>query len=257
MELNIVKFGGSVITDGTSANGLDRKTVRRLAEELPGRGRGCILIHGTGRVGKPPAIRYGYLESGHLPAERTPIALQIRADLRRLNQMFVETMLSASVAAIPLDAAAVFNARMDGFRDPPGPRRIGALLDRGLTPVFYGDMVPAAGGGFRVFSSDVIALILCRALRPEKMLFLSDVPGVYPDGGGEPLAELGSREARRLARAASDARDVSGGMSRKGACALEIARHCGACFIGSGLEPHSAMGFLSGQPVPGTRILRP
>lgn len=257
MGLQIIKFGGSVITDQDADFLFNRETVRRLARELPDRGRGCILIHGTGHVGKPPAARFGYLESGHIPPSSHLVALEIKMALRRLNQMFVETMLASSIAAIPFDTASFFNEEMNSIRDEQRLSWLRMIVDQGLTPVFYGDLVPLASGGFQVFSSDVIALILSRTLRPERMLFLSDVPGVYgaADQKGETIIkELSSGRSCRVNKVASDAQDVSGGMAKKIECAIEISRHCGDCFIGSGLEPGIAEGFLRGDKVPGTRV---
>lgn len=257
MDLKIIKFGGSVITDRNSKELFNSQAVLHLGSELPDNGRNCILIHGTGQVGKPPASKYGYLETGHLPSEKNHIALKIKTQLRRLNQLFVDTMMASSILAYPLDTASFFNDRMGAVKSPQNLTWLKQLLNEGLTPVFYGDLVPFSGGGFKVFSSDVIALILCRALQPDRMLFLSNVPGVYRSGDcdqNDCYKELSEKHLSRFEVMDSDKKDVSGGMSRKVECAIEIARYCGSCFIGSGIVPSTAMGFLEGKQVPGTLI---
>jgi len=181
MRIKVVKFGGSVITSKESDHNFNKEIVRRLASELPDNGQQCILVHGTGLVGKPPAEEFGYLESGFIPEVSNLLSLEIKIALRRLNLMFIDVLVKSSVKAIPIDTGAFFNESMDGVRDEQRLAWLGMLLEHGLTPVFYGDLVPVSNGGFKVFSSDVISLILSKALQLDKMLFLSDVDGVYRD----------------------------------------------------------------------------
>jgi len=71
---------------------------------------------------------------------------------------------------------------------------------------------------------------------------------------GSIFKQLSREDADLIPSSASDAGDVSGGMTKKIECALEIARFCNHCFIGSGLIPGVARKFLSGEKVRGTIV---
>jgi len=85
MEKHIIKFGGSIITNTSTESKFNKKNTLRLAKEIYPYYKGCILIHGTGHVGKPPAIKYGYVESGIVQKNQQLIALHIKNSLRELN----------------------------------------------------------------------------------------------------------------------------------------------------------------------------
>ena len=56
---HILKVGGSVLTGNGSKPSIDLKNTLRLCKELEPFYKTCLLVHGTGNYGKPPAIKYG------------------------------------------------------------------------------------------------------------------------------------------------------------------------------------------------------
>ncbi|HNS47441.1 MAG TPA: hypothetical protein PKH94_09395, partial [Bacteroidales bacterium] len=223
--------------------------------------RGCIIVHGTGHVGKPPAIRYGYVQSGTLPPEERLIALTIKDRLRLLNGHLVRTLQSASIPALGMDIMSYYDELADRRVQNGFIRTLGELIDRQQVPVFYGDMICRPDGSFKVVSSDFIALVLARILRPENVIFLTDVPGVYQEKGtGDDQKDkkiiplLTPANIDSMERTINDGADVSGGMRKKAEIALEISRYCARCFIGSGYQDHVLGDFLSMRPVMGTFV---
>jgi isopentenyl phosphate kinase len=261
MNSNIIKFGGSVITDKKCKGFFNEKNTYRLAKELYPHSRGCILIHGTGLVGKPPAIKHGYLEDGVIPKGKSLLALNIRSELRQLNQLVVKTLLSVSIPVIPFDTSHYFNESMNSLRHKDLQHSLTHTIENGFVPTFYGDLMPRSNGSFKVFSSDTIALILARTLKPDKVLFLSSVKGVYPHQSdrsknreGEVLAILNDDNLNSIYKSSSDEKDVSGGMMRKATCALEVSRYCKKCFIASGLDSGVLSKLLKGESSIGTLV---
>ena len=94
MKINIIKFGGSIISESNSGTHFNFKNTERLAQELSPFYKGSVLVHGTGHVGKPPAIKYGYVKNGIIAKEDKLLALEIKSSIRRLNQLVVDTLLS-------------------------------------------------------------------------------------------------------------------------------------------------------------------
>jgi isopentenyl phosphate kinase len=253
----LVKLGGAVVADDPSEAKANAPRVRALARVLRGaEARGLVLAHGTGRAGKPEATRHGFAHTGRVERERRAIALAIRTALRDLNRRIVALLIEEGLPALAADPEDHLDVA-----DPPRSPSVATLspwLDDGLVPVFYGDMVRAAGGAWRVLSSDEIMVKLATLLRPRRCVFLTDVDGVMGDdgGGGETLLrELSPANLGRVARRDSDARDVSAGMTGKVRSAVDAARFSGDCRILDGTKPERLAAYLRGEDVIGTRVV--
>ena len=92
------------------------------------------------------------------------------------------------------------------------PRLLTTLLDAGYLPVVSPLAADEEGRVFNV-NADAIASALAIELSAEKLILLSDVPGVLarPEDPGSLLSRLTAAEARKLARSSA----VSGGMVAK------------------------------------------
>ena len=261
MDYNLIKLGGSIITDPALRGCFNKKNTSRLARELLPFHHGCILIHGTGHIGKPPAIKYNYLESGIIDKKDRLVALRIKESIRQLNHCVVRELLLAEIPAHPMD---ILNFPCES-RDIEDYVSLKTMLEQmvmnGLVPVFYGDLLPLQDGNFKVISSDFITLILAKILQPDKVLFLTDVNGVYSntvDIDNQPVREilpfLSESDLKMMLATVNDQKDVSGGMGKKVETALEISHYCHRCFIGSGYNRHVMHDFLNNCSVPGTVV---
>jgi isopentenyl phosphate kinase len=256
---NIIKFGGSIVTSPSAPEFFWKENVRRLAEELAPHRHRSILLHGTGLVGKPHARKFNYLIERRMNPQQRLIALELRSNLRRLNNAVVSALVEAGIPAIPFDIIHCFDESMTNFRHTNIISELKNTIERGLTPVFYGDLMPAPDGSFRVFSSDAMCLILARALRPDNLIFLTDTDGVLasPDSESDRprlLEELTPDTLHLLHRQESDSTDVSGGMSAKVNVALECARYSRNCIIANGVKQGVLTELLRGNTSLGTRI---
>lgn len=263
MKINIIKFGGSIISDKQSETHFNLRNTERLAKEFYPFYKGSILIHGTGHIGKTLAIKYGYVRNGVISKENNLIALSIKSKIRQLNQDVVNTLISASIPAIPFDI-------LHFYTDTEGLINIQALgmtildlLKNGHVPVFYGDLLPGPDGSYKVFSSDLLTFLLAKTLNPENVIFLSNVNGVYLDKGEmrndayqEIIKELTPDKMASIRWSDNDATDVSGGMRKKAELALEISGFCNKCFIGSGYSENILGKILKGEAVVGTFVNR-
>lgn len=119
------------------------------------------------------------------------------------------------------------------------PRPLRALLDAGYTPVVSPVSRGAEGQPLNV-NADEAAIALARDLRADRLLLVSDVPGVLVDGSQ--MASLTGVEAERLGANGV----ISGGMRVKVTQALAAAAAGVEVRIGD-------EGLLTGAP--GTRIL--
>lgn len=260
MKYNLIKLGGSIITDPGQRGIFNKKNASRLAKELFPFHNGCILIHGTGHIGKPPAIKYNYFKTGIIAKKDHLIALRIKESIRKLNQRVVEELLHANIPAIPMD---IFNFSIEST-NAKGYISLKTILEQlilnGFVPVFYGDLLIKADGSFKVISSDFITLIISKILNPENVIFLTDVNGVYAknaelnQSGNVILPYISESHMNMIGTHENDLQDVSGGMRKKVEIALEISNYCHLCFIGSGYTKFLIHDFFKNYPVAGTVV---
>jgi len=253
VDLSIIKFGGSIITCEGEEGLFDAANTQRLGRELMGCQCQCLLVHGTGLVGKRPAREYDYVDDGIIPVDRAQVAIRVKRDLRDLSRRFVRELSKVGIPVVPLCITDYFSESQNGLHDRRLTRGLRSVLAGGGVPVFRGDLAPREDGSFQVLSSDTIVAILARALRPDSVFLLTDVPGVFakargdPASHGEVLSVLTPENLPQIRQLETDSRDVSGGMAAKAHFALQIARWARRCAIASGTTPGLLSQLLRGK----------
>jgi isopentenyl phosphate kinase len=89
------------------------------------------------------------------------------------------------------------------------PAPVRAALDGGFLPVSFGDVVPDEAWGSSILSADTIAVALVPALGAERVVFVSDVDGIFetPRGRrGPPVREITAETVAALRPAPGAAR---------------------------------------------------
>lgn len=168
----IVKLGGSAITDKSKPYTYIRGRVVKIASAL--RKHAAVYIHGAGSFGHPQVKAFGL----------TPIGISyIKAALRRLTAYVVEELIEAGVSAMPIEPSEVFWGRALAR-----PEVVLHAVRYGLSPVLHGDVVPYEDG-YVVVSGDEVAIELTKVVKPQAVVFLMDVDGVYTKPPGAPGAE--------------------------------------------------------------------
>ena len=212
MSLVVVKVGGAAL-DGAI----------RITAELADRHEVC-LVHGAGRQITAEMERLG------LPVEfvdgrrvTTPAALEVVA--ASLADVNAELCAAIGHRAAPFPHGVLVARRVPalglvGDPLPAAPRRVVEALAAGLMPV----VAPLARGPLNV-NGDEAAAALAVGLGAERLLFVSDVPGVLVEG--EVATALGADEAERLAGA------FAGGIVPKLLAAARAARLGVAAEIGA------------------------
>ncbi|HAI11498.1 MAG TPA: hypothetical protein DCM28_07320 [Phycisphaerales bacterium] len=248
MGLHLIKLGGSVITRPGCDNKFYAENMQRIARELLATHEPIILVHGTGHVGKPPAIEHGYADTGIIPASNTALSVSVRRDLQRLNEHVVQTLLDVGHKVLPLDTGRYFNADGSDLTQTGSARTLEQLTASGIIPIFHGDMVQLRDGAFKVVSSDAIMSVLARYLMPDAVYLLTDVDGVYSDlQNGQLIQKFTPVSLDQMQNYDTDDLDVSGGMRAKVQHALAMAAHCQRCVIASGLREGVITRLLTGQ----------
>lgn len=267
--LIFVKLGGSLITDKTKRYAVRRGILERLAGEISAAltetpDLQLVIGHGSGSFGHVAAHDAGYNPADGYPSPEAFAAVGAAAG--ELNTMVRRALVDAGVPAVSLPPSALAHAR-DTAIETFDITSFARLLDWGAVPLTFGDVALTPDGG-TIVSTEAVFAHLARRLRPDRILLLGEVEGVYAKnphdmlGGKQPklLREITplSWPAVRVGLAGARGTDVTGGMIDKVSRMLRLLDVLPALevVIASGLEHGLLHRALSGQSVTGTLIHR-
>ena len=268
--LLIIKLGGAAITDKRKLETPKLEQLQKVAAEIARcrerREWDVALVHGAGSFGHQWVKEYRLqerLREGQRGAEVAEGVSRTRGSLLRLNHLVISALHERGVPAVLLspfsdwrtDAGQVVSHNAEALLH---------TLKHGLVPLLHGDLVPDLSLGFAVLSGDRIvsqlAAALCHAYSCLRVVFLSDVDGVYASPPHYPAARLlteinvaihspsldhaRSAEDRDDGPKSDGSVDVTGGMAFKTKCAAAIARETGVPVSIGGIAKFTAEAVL-------------
>lgn len=243
--LTVIKLGGKPAGSPEGLQALVREIGQLAGDVVVVHGGGADITRWQERLALPVEWREGLRVT-------TPEAMQVTAMVLSgwINKRVVSAFVAAGHRAVGLSGedAGIFRAeRKDGGRlgevgsvTAVDPAAVIALLGAGFLPVVSPVSRGPAGEPLNV-NADESAIALAGALRADRLLLLSDVPGVM--SGGSVLRELGPTEVSDLVTSGV----ASGGMRVKVEMALEAARQ--------GVEVRIGDHTLLAHPTSGTRVV--
>lgn len=228
----ILKIGGSVITKKSEDKlEVDERNLNRIAKEIAGALKRkkfhLVVVHGAGPFGHVPAEKYG-LDAGYRSKSQLEGFSLTHQSMEKLNYIVVEALRRQGIPAVAYQPSAVGilkNKRLAYF--PTGV--IEGLLDLGMVPVCYGDVLLDLETGFSILSGDHLVPYLASKLNAKKVVIATDVDGIYdkdPKTGrnAKPVKEISRRNIKKILLSGSTSTDVTGGMKRKVEELLRLAR---------------------------------
>lgn len=202
MALTIIKLGGSIVTHKQSGHPVLRlDVVRRLARELAklrrsGKIDHCVLLHGAGSFGHPTVFRYR-LNGRRLSRQTIGMVGKTIRLVDSLTTQITEQLLDADIPVIPLHTTSLVTGR-DHRWNFHGKKIIQHILRSGAVPLLGGQLVLADDGRSVVLSADRLAVIIARLFRTTRIIFCTDVDGVYnhfpPRAGERAIARFDRRQ---------------------------------------------------------------
>lgn len=218
----VIKVGGNELDDSTFLAGLTR--VLALMRERP------VIVHGGGKELTALQKRLG-LEARFVDGLRVTdeegLAVAEMVLRGRANLRLVSALCSAGIPALGLSGVDAGLVTVERFVHPAGDlgyvgrpvavaaERLRAVLAAGFLPVLAPISLGADGHTYNV-NADQVAAAVATALDAERLIFLTNVPGVLLDGRRVPRLTTAEVEAR-IADGA-----ISGGMVPKVRAALEV-----------------------------------
>lgn len=235
----IVKLGGSVITDKSSLKKPNTDVIRRLCRELSIMDEG-IIVHGGGSFGHIKAVQYGFKNG----CETRKYFSEIHRDMILLNELVVSSLLDAEINAVSVPPHTFYPfGNLSAFE---------YYLDNDFIPVTYGDVYWKNGKGW-IISGDTLVFMLSEAFRPEMVVFVSNVDGIYSDIEKKTiLRRISADDVTRIK--ISEVGDATGGLKRKLEIMLKISSLGIRTLFINGLIENNLRNALSGKEFVGTEV---
>jgi len=180
--LFVIKLGGSVITyKGHPTGKLRVKRIKEIAREIKQaqeeKNFNLILINGVGSYGHPFAKKYGTIHGIKNEVQLKgfcEIKYIVNFLITKLNKIFFDVGLN--VFPCQISSLVIQNrGKIFSFNTKP----IKQLLQQGIIPMLSGDVVTDKSWGGSICSGDTSALYLVRELKARKVMFASDVDGIF------------------------------------------------------------------------------
>lgn len=253
--LLLIKLGGSVITDKKTPYVANVDTIRKIAIVLKSIDQPMIIAHGSGSFGHTSASVYG---GNHGYTSKIGIATVAR-DARAINSIVTSICIEEKLPAISLSPMSFLTSK-DGAHSETFFSPLYLLLQQGLIPVVYGDVIVDQTWNTTIFSGETvlshIALFLQKKNKYDlKILELCDVPGVL-DQSNNVIAQIteASWQSVKSQSIRHTTNDVTGGMQHKVEEALILARKNIPTHIIDGRDPQIVKEVLEKNSQHGTLI---
>lgn len=251
----LIKLGGSVITDKSEYRKFRKETVSRLCGEIKKSGIDAIIVHGAGSFGHIVAKKFR-IADGFENEKQIPAVAQICEDTRELNSLVVKELNKAGIPSVSVPTGSAFIMK-NGKLKMKDDSVLKNLVKLGIVPVMFGDVVTDAEKGFGICSGDQIMEKLCEKFDFEKVVFVSDVDGLYlSDPKKNKNAEFLETVNEKLLKNADGKQsvdDVTGGVKEKVKIMLRMCSPERECVLVNGNEKGRLLSLLRGEKVKCTK----
>lgn len=222
--LQILKLGGSVITDKGQRLAAKENVIKRLAGEIAVAKRkknfNLIVVNGAGSFGHIPVEEYGLKDGMDDDKKRLGFTL-VHKYVENLNRILWDCLTERGVVSIPVHPAS-FIVQDDWSIAKFETDVIEGLLANGITPLLYGDVVLDLSQGCSIISGDDIVPYLAKKIGSSRVLMGSNTDGIFdrdpklfPEA--KLISEINKRNLEQVLQGltGSTETDVTGGMREK------------------------------------------
>jgi isopentenyl phosphate kinase len=224
-KLTVIKLGGSLLTDKTKPYTHREEVLQSAAREIgecldEGLIESLVLLHGVGSYGHPIVLEHK-LHKGFLgPDQLLPLSWA-QESVGTLRHIIVKKFQNAKVPiCLMYPSSMIISEKMkmtNYFLDS-----LKGFAEVGMIPLLGGDILIDSVMGWSVGSADQLAVILCKELGAKRLIFASDVPGIFDadpklkeDASPIDTINLNDLETTIEKMGASGIEDASGAMKGK------------------------------------------
>lgn len=238
--MNVIKLGGSVVTDKDTYRKVNTNLLRRLCGVLSKNKESKILIHGAGSFGHLKALEFGLERPGKIRGREGAVS-RVISDVLRLDSIVVGELNEHGIRAVSIPPHAIYRGERPDFRI------VEILVGEGLVPVLFGDII-AGKGKYRIVSGDEIAFELARKFKPTSVVFATDVDGLFDrDPKKYKDAKFIPRIDSEKISIVDTANDATGSMAGKMERIKKMVRYTDRVVVLNGTKPERLDKFLRGE----------
>jgi len=267
-KITVLKLGGSLLTDKSTPYKVRDGILDAVASELKecidlGLIESLVLIHGVGSFGHPPVIKYK-LYSGFNDIKQLIHLSETQYIVNKFRLMIVESLNNVGIPVNLMYPSSMVIGRKGKISDFMF-KALKGYLSIGMIPLLGGDMIYDEEIGFSVCSGDPLAVLIARELGADRLIYASDVPGVFDKdpkkfSNASLIKEIGINEIEQIVRKMEEPNksDTTGRMKGKLKVlipAKDLIEKGLKVSILSMMIPNTLKGFLEGNEILATRVI--
>lgn len=223
----IIKLGGSVITDKSKKQTFKQTIMDNLSAEIKKANKKNIIVHGAGSFGHIFAEKYE-LNKGFFREDQIQGFSLTHEMVQSLNNLVLKSLCDFKIPAVSISPHSIIKLN-DHKIEKVDWEIFNDYLNKGFTPITFGDVVLDNKIGFSICSGDLLVLALSEYFKPEKVIFVIDEEGLYSsnpkiDKKAEFIDSITSENLMKLSTIKDKHADVTGGMGGKINTILKIAK---------------------------------
>ncbi len=249
-KLALIKLGGSVVTFKDKPLAANAGAIDGISRVLAQLNVPAIIVHGGGSFGHYWSMKYGMHTK---PASYDVHGVSVvHESMIALNQIIVSSMRMAGLNPYGMPPSVFATNRMPIVAKI---RQVYAMAKSKVMPVTFGDVVHVESTKYSILSGDALMTILAIVLRPSKVVFATNVDGIYKDmASREVVSEIHLKSRKSIEFSKALGVDVTGGMQRKVTEAFKIASNGMDVLMVNGLVPERIAEAIQGKLKVGTMV---
>ncbi len=251
-ELALIKLGGSVATFKERPLTANLEAIDGISHALTQVRLPVIVVHGGGSFGHYWSVKYDmHTKSANYDLHGVSI---VHESMIALNQIIVNSMIRAGLSPYGLPSMALTTGH------DPVVAKIKQIYEMSrsklIIPITFGDIIHVEDTKYSILSGDALMTILALVLRPLKVIFATNVNGIYKDSVSRELVnEIQIVEGKKSFEFFNTSGiDATGGMQRKVTEAFKIASNGMDVLLVNGLKPERIIEAVEGTLKIGTVI---
>ncbi|OUJ18973.1 Isopentenyl phosphate kinase enzyme of modified mevalonate pathway [Methanonatronarchaeum thermophilum] len=250
--MKLLKIGGSIITNKDRYKSINKKNVKRIANEISEFPNGLVLVHGAGSYGHPIVKKHGLNKIGEDRFvggwnERLIAFEEVRRSVKELNSFFVNTLNDKGVPTTTIHPSSFVITEKSDIKEFQ-LETLELAYQQKSVPILHGDMVMDTEYGGAVLSGDKIISFIAKnsKIEVDRVGMATNTPVI--NDKGEKIMYFREKHKKYLNE--SDSIDVTGGMKNKVQELIELKK---PAYIFDATKPGAILDFLKGRKV-GTEI---
>jgi len=255
--MNIIKIGGSVITDKTKEETFKQKIMDNLSKQIKESNKKTMLVHGAGSFGHILAKKYD-LNAGYSRYEQTKGFSLTHEKVQKLNSLVLESLQKYDLPVVSISPHSVVKLN-DHKLEKIDYKIFEEYIKKDFIPVTFGDVVLDKKLGFSICSGDLLIMALAQYFKPEKVIFVIDEDGLYTKNpkinkDAKLIRESNYKEIENLNTTLDKHADVTGGMKGKIEVIKKISKKGIDTFLVNGNKPDRLYKVLVGGKTNSTLV---